>query len=91
MAFDKKITYIDNIPPVPGTAPTPATATPADSWVNGNASAVQAATQAVPAAPEQAAPVAAETPVVPEAPATPATPTAPEAQPTDQNNPFAGL
>lgn len=94
MAFDKKITYIDNVPPVPGTAPTPAAATPADSWVNGNASAEQAATQAVPAAPEQAAPVAAETPVAPAAPATPATPatpTAPEAQPTDQNNPFAGL
>lgn len=97
MAFDKKITYIDNIPPVPGAAPTPAAATPADSWVNGNVSAEQAATQAVPAAPEQAAPVAAETPVVPGAPATPAapaapaTPTAPEAQPTDQNNPFAGL
>ena len=89
MAFDKKITYINNVPPVPGTAPTPVATTPADPWVNGNASAGQAATQA--------APVVAETPVVPEAPAapatpaTPATPTAPETQPTDQNNPFAGL
>ena len=86
MAFDKKITYINNVPPVPGVAPTPVATTPADPWVNGNASAGQAATQA--------APVVAETPVVPEAPATPATPatpTAPEARPTDQNNPFAGL
>ncbi len=97
MAFDKKITYINNVPPVPGAAPTPVATTPADPWVNGNASAEQAVTQTTPATPEQAAPVAAETPVVPEAPATPATPatpttpTAPEAQPTDQNNPFAGL
>ena len=97
MAFDKKITYINNVPPVPGVAPTPVATTPADPWVNGNASAGQAATQAAPVTPEQAATVAAGTPVVPETPvtpatpATPATPTAPEAQPTDQNNPFAGL
>jgi hypothetical protein len=36
MAFDKKITYINNVPPVPGATPTPVATTPADPWVNGN-------------------------------------------------------
>ena len=55
MAFDKKITYINNVPPVPGVAPTPVATTPADPWVTGNASAGPAASPALPPLPDRAA------------------------------------